>query len=98
MARRIGAARGDGNGGAGVGPVPAPPALSGLRRRLRQEGIETGVHYRPNHTLSYFAQPDAPALPVTERVYPELLTLPLHPDLSDDDVLLVCAALRSALS
>jgi len=70
----------------------------GLRRRLRQEGIETGVHYRPNHTLSYFAQPDAPALPVTERVYPELLTLPLHPDLSDDDVLLVCAALRSALS
>lgn len=78
--------------------IPGLADRDGLRRRLREEGIETGVHYRPNHTLSYFVQPDAPALPVTERVYPELLTLPLHPDLSDDDVLLVCAALRSALS
>lgn len=68
-----------------------------LRRCLRESGIETGVHYRPNHTLSYFADPAAPPLPVTDRVYEELLTLPLHPDLSDDDVDFVVGTVVSEL-
>lgn len=68
-----------------------------LRKALLEQGIETGVHYRPNHMLSYFAQPGAPPLPVTDRVYPELLTLPLHPDLADDDVGYVCERLFAAL-
>jgi dTDP-4-amino-4,6-dideoxygalactose transaminase len=69
----------------------------GLRRALREQGIETGVHYRPNHTLSYFANPVQAPLPVTERVFTELLTLPLHPDLIDADVSFVCKALLRAL-
>lgn len=68
-----------------------------LRRGLREAGIETGVHYRPNHTLTYFARPGALPLPVTDRVYTELLTLPLHPDLTDDDVEFVCNRLLAAL-
>ena len=74
------------------------PDRDDLRRQLLAEGIETGVHYRPNHTLTYFAQPDMPPLPVTERVYPELLTLPLHPGLADEDVDYVCDRLLSALA
>jgi dTDP-4-amino-4,6-dideoxygalactose transaminase len=69
----------------------------GLQRTMRECGIETGVHYRPNHTLSYFARPGAAPLPVTERVYAELLTLPLHPDLTNDDVDYVCHHLLAAL-
>jgi dTDP-4-amino-4,6-dideoxygalactose transaminase len=69
----------------------------GLRRALREQGIETGVHYRPNHTLNYFANPAQAPLPVTERVFTELLTLPLHPDLIDADVGFVCKALLRAL-
>ena len=68
-----------------------------LRTTLREAGIETGVHYRPNHTLTYFARPGALPLPVTDRVYTELLTLPLHPDLTDDDVEFVCNRLLAAL-
>lgn len=68
-----------------------------LRRTLREAGIETGVHYRPNHTLTYFARPGALPLPVTDRVYTELLTLPLHPDLTEDDVDYVCTRLLAAL-
>lgn len=69
----------------------------GLRRTLREAGIETGVHYRPNHSLSYFARPGQAPLPVTERVHSELLTLPLHPDLEDADVDFVCESLVRAL-
>jgi dTDP-4-amino-4,6-dideoxygalactose transaminase len=69
----------------------------GLRRTLYERGIETGVHYRPNHTLSYFSRPEAAPLPVTERIYPELLTLPLHPDLDEADIDYVCSHLFDAL-
>lgn len=73
------------------------PDRDALRAQLREQGIETGVHYRPNHTLSYFSRVGDAPLPVTDRVYPELLTLPLHPDLSEDDVLYVCSELRKVL-
>jgi dTDP-4-amino-4,6-dideoxygalactose transaminase len=69
----------------------------GLRQTMREAGIETGVHYRPNHTLTYFARAGAPPLPVTERVYAELLTLPLHPDLTIEDIDYVCRHLLAAL-
>jgi dTDP-4-amino-4,6-dideoxygalactose transaminase len=69
----------------------------GLRSALLEHGIETGVHYRPNHTLTYFARRGMRPLPVTERVYPELLTLPLHPCLTDEDIDYVCHHLLAAI-
>jgi dTDP-4-amino-4,6-dideoxygalactose transaminase len=62
-----------------------------LRAVLLDQGIQTGVHYQPNHWLEYFAAKGAfLPLPAVEAVYPELLSLPLHPDLSDKDVEFVC--------
>jgi dTDP-4-amino-4,6-dideoxygalactose transaminase len=66
------------------------------RDTLADGGIPTGVHYRPNHLLTYYGG-GAARLPATEQLYGELLTLPLHPGLSGPDVDGVCAALRSAL-
>ncbi|MDR3319635.1 MAG: DegT/DnrJ/EryC1/StrS family aminotransferase [Desulfovibrio sp.] len=63
---------------------------------LAGNGIPTGVHYKPNHLLTYFGG-GAVSLPVTERLHGELLTLPLHPGLSAQDVEDVCAALHAAL-
>lgn len=77
--------------------IPGLSDRDALRRVLREKGIETGVHYRPNHTLTYFSQAAAAPLPVTDRIYPELLTLPLHPDLADDDISYVCQQLLAAL-
>jgi dTDP-4-amino-4,6-dideoxygalactose transaminase len=57
----------------------------GLRQHLREAGIPTGIHYKPNHLLTRFGGGD-PRLPVTERLYEELLTLPLHPELDDSIV------------
>jgi dTDP-4-amino-4,6-dideoxygalactose transaminase len=49
-----------------------------LRTFLRELGIETGIHYRPNHLLGLFGGGRV-SLPVTEGFYGELLSLPLHP-------------------
>lgn len=68
-----------------------------LQARLLEQGIQTGIHYQPNHVLSIYHDPAALPLPVTDRVFPELLTLPLHPDVTDEDVELVCAQLKSLL-
>jgi len=63
----------------------------GLRQFLLARGIETGIHYKPNHLLSFYGGGQE-ALPVTERLYEELLTLPLHPGLQDEEIDHVIAA------
>jgi dTDP-4-amino-4,6-dideoxygalactose transaminase len=60
-----------------------------LRLHLSNQGIETGLHYMPNHLLSLFGAGRDP-LPVTELLYKELLSLPLHPGLESDDIDRVC--------
>lgn len=70
----------------------------GLQTELLARGIQTGIHYQPNHQLSYFRDANAAPLPATDQVYPELLSLPLHPDLTEDDVASVCSQLRTLVS
>ncbi len=60
-----------------------------LRAFLEKRNIGTGIHYKPNHLLTYYGGGRI-SLPVTEKLYEELLTLPLHSGLSDEDVEYVC--------
>ena len=53
----------------------------GLRQYLLSNNIECGIHYYPNHLLTYYGAKKG-LLPVTEQIYDELITLPLHPDLT----------------
>ena len=48
---------------------------------LKEQGIETGFHYQPNHRLSYFA--DDSGFPEADRAAGEILTIPLHAALTD---------------
>jgi dTDP-4-amino-4,6-dideoxygalactose transaminase len=54
-----------------------------LQSRLKLEGIESGIHYQPNHSLAYFQSPYQ--LPITETLGQELISIPLHPEITDDD-------------
>ena len=56
---------------------------------LTEKNIQTGLHYKPNHLLSLYFSPDV-KLPVTEKLYAEILTLPLHPGISTTDVEYIC--------
>jgi len=55
---------------------------------LLAAGIECGVHYKPNHLLTKYRQPSL-TLPVAEQLHREVLALPFHPGLSDEDQSLV---------
>ena len=55
-----------------------------LRQYLLSKNIECGIHYYPNHLLSFYGNRKG-ELPVTEKLYNQLLTLPLHPDLTKED-------------
>jgi dTDP-4-amino-4,6-dideoxygalactose transaminase len=68
--------------------IPGLLNRDNLRVRLENLGIPTGVHYKPNHLLSFYREDYR--LPVTESVYPEILTLPLHTRLSLVDVDKIC--------
>lgn len=61
-----------------------------IREQLQALGIQTGVHYIPNHLLSFY---HGSSLPVTEALFPRLLTLPLHPDLREQDIDYICEEL-----
>jgi len=68
-----------------------------LQSQLLKHGIQSGIHYQPNHELSFYRDPNALPLPVTDAVFPELLTLPLHPDLTEEDVEFVVKQLTVAV-
>lgn len=61
---------------------------NGLRELLNSNGIECGIHYYPAHLLTYFGSKRG-QLPVTEEIYGELLTIPLHPDIMGEDQQLI---------
>jgi dTDP-4-amino-4,6-dideoxygalactose transaminase len=69
-----------------------------LKMLLKENGISTGMHYKPNHLLTLFCgNQDNSTLKKTESVYGQLITLPLHPDLSEDDAMFICGIIKGAL-
>jgi len=69
----------------------------GLREAMYKEGIEIGVHYTPNHFLKFFKSDKKIKLPVTEKVYKEIISLPIHPDVNNDDIEYVILTLEKLL-
>lgn len=56
-----------------------------LKEYLEINNIPTGIHYKPNHLLTFYYNKEN-VLPVTDQVYSEILTLPLHPGLTEDEI------------
>ena len=67
-----------------------------FQRALADELIGTSIHFLPVHRLSWYRErfPDQQPLPVAERAGSEVLSLPLSPAHSDDDVRDAIDALR----
>jgi perosamine synthetase len=62
---------------------------------LRRRSIETQVHYRPVYANSFYAE--ARALRNTEAYYAECLSLPIFPDLADEEQTKVIKAVNSCV-
>lgn len=70
-------------------PGASPIGRNALVDALKERNIGTSVHYRPVHMMSYYAdkyglRPDD--MPVSKDAFERMLSIPLHPGLSDDDV------------
>jgi dTDP-4-amino-4,6-dideoxygalactose transaminase len=79
-----------------VDPETAGATRDEYQRALTEENIATSIHFLPVHKLTFYRErfPDQPALPVAERAGDEILSLPLSPAHSDDDIADAVAALR----
>ena len=76
--------------------VVRTPERDRLARFLGERGLATGIHYPvPGHRQPAVEHLDPPALPRTERVVTEILTLPMSAGHTDAEVDEVIAAVRA---
>jgi len=71
-----------------------------IRAKLAADGIETGVYYPvPQHLQKVYAPLGYKrgAFPVAERLCERCLSLPMYPELTDDQIRAVAVALRTAV-
>jgi len=55
-----------------------------VRKELAQNGIETGTHYKPIHSMKMYKKSNS--LPITERVGKQIVTIPIHPNLKNSEI------------
>jgi dTDP-4-amino-4,6-dideoxygalactose transaminase len=67
--------------------------------KMAQLGVATNVHYKPLPMMTAYRALgwDIGDFPNTYEYYSNLITLPLHTLLSDEDVAYVCRALKEAV-
>ncbi|MBQ8864614.1 MAG: GNAT family N-acetyltransferase [Bacteroidaceae bacterium] len=72
------------------------PERNHLREYLSREGIETMVHYPlPPHKQQAYAEWNDRTYRISERIHREILSLPMSPVMSDDEVRRVVDVLNS---
>jgi dTDP-4-amino-4,6-dideoxygalactose transaminase len=78
--------------------IPEEANRISVIKKLRENGIQTSIHYPPIHQFSYYKKRfPGVELPKTEAFCARELTLPLHPLLSEDDVKYVSKSLQEAI-
>ena len=80
-----------------IDPEHAGASRDEYQHALAEENIGTSIHFLPVHRLSWYREqfPDQAPLPVAERAGDEVLSLPLSPAHSAEDVEDAIAALRT---
>ena len=67
---------------------------------MANEGIGTSVHYKPLHRMSYYKEvynlkPED--FPNTERIWNGTVSLPIYPELTNDELKFICQTIRRVL-
>jgi|TARA_B110000495_G_C22984036_1_gene578797 perosamine synthetase len=55
-----------------------------LRQIMVNSGIETGIHYKPIHSFKYYK--NGTSLPITEIIGKQIVTIPIHPNLKNNEI------------
>ena len=69
-------------------------ARTRLQAALKDDGVPTAIYYpKPlHHQPAYRPTHDGSALPVSEDLAGRIMALPIHPDLSDEEIERICTA------
>lgn len=71
------------------------PCRDALDKFLTERGIQTNIHYpTPPHLQSAYAELAHLKLPISEKMHREILSLPISPVMTDDEVSAVIAAVN----
>lgn len=63
---------------------------------LKEANIGTSVHFIPNHLQAYYKTLGKVTLPVTEKVFNEIISLPFFEDLTEKEIIYVSKVIFSA--
>ena len=62
---------------------------------LSKQGISTGVHYKPLYYHSHYKKYNKKNTPITDAVWPSIVSLPMHPGMSAKDAKQVVSVIKS---
>lgn len=66
-----------------------------LREYMSSKGVDTGIHWQPGHYFSLFNNMPKGDLSITERVASEIISLPLHSMMDEQDIMYVISTIRN---
>lgn len=66
-----------------------------LRDFLSERGVDTGIHWQPGHAFELFRNSRRGNLEVTNKISQEIVTLPLHSEMLEEDILTVSHAIKA---
>ena len=72
-----------------------------LIQELKHKGITTSVHWMPLHMHPYYREKygyKPEDFPVASRLWPEIITLPLYPGMTEKEVRYVCGSVREVVT
>jgi len=68
-----------------------------LMAHLAGKGIASKIYFNPVHLTAFYRKNKDDVLPVTNQISKEVLTLPMYPDLKEEEVKEVCEAVKEGL-
>jgi dTDP-4-amino-4,6-dideoxygalactose transaminase len=80
--------------------LPSGCKREAISNRLKEDGIQSSVHYRPIHTFSVFSRKHEVPLHLrkSEDIADRELTLPMFPTMTNEQVDLVCKSLLNSVT
>ena len=67
---------------------------------MNQKGIGTSVHYKPLHRMTYYMETynlNPGDFPQTEKIWKGTVSLPIYPDLKEDELQYICKTIKNIL-
>lgn len=79
----------------------SPISRNEFIKKMADTGIGTSVHYKPLHRMSYYRDkytlsPDN--FPNTEKIWNGTVSLPIYPDLLDEELRYICMTIKEILA